>query len=696
MRMNWWLKGSSSLVLGAFAATVFYVGARAQISPGYTPAQATAGKAAYAQNCQSCHGAALDDGEFAPALKGGDFLAHWGGQPVGNLGDYIHDNMPKGSPGSLSEDNYINIMAYILQANAISPAKDNLTAENARQMSLPGHVGGLSVLAPNVKLPPNPTPVANPLDKITPVSEAMLASPPDGDWLSWRRTRDGSGFSPLKQITKANVKGLVPVWSWSLPVGPAEATPLVHDGVMFVAGYRDVIQAFNAANGDLLWQYTRRLPKGVSSSVKKTVAIQGNLLYSGTSDGHLIALDVKTGNVKWDTNLGQEAGVSVGTDSGPIIAKGNVILGSRGGHPFIVAVNAQTGKEAWRFGTIAKDGKEGDSWNGMPYEKRTGGTVWVPGSYDETANLVYFGTAQTYDTGPLAKKIKGGNNDALYMDTTLALNPETGKLAWYFQHMPNDQWDHDWVFERILFNSGGKRLVATAGKEALYDVLDATTGKFAYSFDPGLQNIILSVDPKTGAKKINPETLPGDGKVHFICPSTAGAKNLMPAAYNPGTHVLVTQLTEACADFVPVEPGVRGVLSTGIRQNVRPRLDGDGNYGRLEAFDLPTGKVLWKIRQRASFQSGVLAVDGVVFVGDIDRNFSAYDDATGQKLWNVRLNDASNGTPVTYSANGKQYVAVVTGTGGTHSVDFDNLYPEIKTPPTRTETLEVFALPASQ
>ncbi len=692
--MRSWLKIS----LGLTASTLCLAGiysASAQISPGYSAEQAVAGKTAYAESCQSCHGAALDDGQFAPALKGPDFLAHWGGKPAGELNDFIHDNMPKGMGGSLSDETYINILAYLLQGNAITPHADKLTAENAKQMSLPGHVGGLSVLAPGVKLPPDPNPTANPLDKITPVTEAMLANPVDADWLNWRRTRDGSGYSPLKQINKANVKGLTRVWSWALPVGPAEGTPLVHDGVMFVAGYRDTIQAFNAANGDLLWQYTRRLPKGVNSSVKKAVAILGNMLYSGTSDGHLIALDVKTGNVKWDTDLGQEEGVSVGTDSGPVIAKGNVILGSRGGHPFIAAVNAQTGKEAWRFGTIAKDGKEGDSWNGMPYEKRTGGTVWIPGSYDEGTGLVYFGTAQTYDTGPLAKKIKGGNNDALYMDTTLALNPETGKLVWYFQHLPNDQWDHDWVFERILFNSGGKRLVATAGKQALYDVLDASTGKFAYSFDPGLQNVILSVDPKTGAKKINPETLPGDGKIHFICPSTAGAKNLMPAALNPNTHVLVTQLTEVCADFIPVEPGVRGTLSTGIRQGVRPRPDGDGNYGRLEAFDITTGKSLWKTRQRATFQSGVLSVDGLVFVGDINRYFSAYDESTGQKLWTTRLPDASNGTPVAYSVNGKEYIAIVTGTGGTHSVDFDNLHPEIKPPPARTESVEVFALPGN-
>ena len=670
--------------------------ASAQNSAGYSAPQAVAGKAAYAKSCASCHGDGLDNGPFAPALKGADFLSQWGGNPVSKLMDYVIDQMPKGAPNSLSPADYQNILAYIMQANLIYPSATPLNADSAKLMVLPSRGGkGTAVVAAGIKMPPNPNPAANPLDKITPVTEAMLAAPPAADWLSWRRTRDASGFSPLTQISKSTVKNLAQVWSWTLPVGPAETTPIVHDGVLFVFGYRDIVQAFNAATGDLLWQYTRRLPQGSGPSVKRAIAIYGNRLYTGTSDGHMIALDVKTGNLVWDTNVGVEQGARISIDNGPIIAKGNVIVGTRGGHPVIAALNAETGKEVWRFGTIAKDGKEGDTWNGVPYEKRSGGTVWEPGSYDEAANLVYFGVAQTYDTGPLAKRATGKNNDALYTDATLALNPETGKLVWYFQHVANDQWDLDWAFERILFNSGGKRLVATAGKQGFYDVLEAGTGKYQFSFDPGLQNVILSADPKTGAKKINPETLAGDGKDHFICPATAGAKNFMPASYNPATHVMVTQLTEVCADFVPVAEGERGFLTTGIRQNMRPRPDSDGLYGRLEAFDLTTGKSLWKVRQRASFQTGVLAVNGVVFAGDINRQFSAYDDTNGQKLWSTRLSESSNGNPIAYAVNGKEYIALVTGTGDTHSADFDNLYPEIKNQPTRTETLTVFARPGN-
>jgi alcohol dehydrogenase (cytochrome c) len=688
-----WSKATAGLVGGVFCLAGLDTGAWAQISAGYAAAQAAAGKMAYQTSCASCHGNGLDDGQFAPTLKGADFLSQWGARPVSELLDFITEQMPKGAPNSLSANDYQNIVAYIMQANLIYPTSDPLTPKTAAEMLLPARSGkGTAVVAAGIKMPPDPYPAINPLSNISPVTEAMLASPAQSDWLSWRRTRDASGYSPLTQINKSNIKNLAPIWSWALPVGPAEATPLVHDGVLFVIGYRDVIQAFNAASGDLLWQYTRRLPQGANPSVKKGLAILADRLYSGTSDGHMIALDVKTGNLVWDTDLSQEPGIRVSTDSGPIVAKGNVIIGTRGGHPVIVALNAQTGKEVWRFGTIAKEGKEGDTWNGVPYEKRSGGTVWEPGSYDDRSNLVYFGVAQTYDTGPLAKRAAGKNNDALYTDATLALNPETGKLVWYFQHVPNDQWDHDWAFERILFTAGGRRLVATAGKEGLYDVLEAGTGKYQYSFDPGLQNVILSVDSRTGAKTINSETLAGDGKNHFVCPATAGAKNFMPASYNPATHVMVTQLTEVCADFVPVGEGERGFLSTGIRQNMRPRPDSDGLYGRLEAFDLTTGKSLWKSRQRGSFQTGVLAVNGLVFAGSIDREFAAYDDADGRRLWHVRLSEASNGSPIAYSVNGKEYIALVTGTGDTHSADFDNLYPEIKNQPARTETLWVFSL----
>ena len=381
---------------------------------------------------------------------------------------------------------------------------------------LPPSPGG--PLSSRATLPPAPAKL-NPLDRLTPVTDAQLQNPPAGEWLTWRRTYDDLGFSPLKQIDRANVAGLRVAWTWSLPNGPNENTPLVHDGVIFVHSFGDRVQALDAATGDLLWHYARQLPEGDRPSVKRNLSIYGGTLLVPTSDSHLVALDIKTGRVVWDHEIGDYKQNRV--SGGPLVAKGKVMQGVTGSSPggnYIVALDAATGREAWRFYTIARPGEPGgDSWNGLPLEKRNGGSVWTAGSYDPALNLVYFGVAQTYDTGPLLHPVNqpGITNDALYTDSTVALNPDTGKLVWHFQHMPNDQWDLDWAFERQLIKlpvNGTMRTIAvTAGKEAIYDAVDAATGKYDFSIDLGLQNVVTAIDPKTGAKTINPKVVPGDG-----------------------------------------------------------------------------------------------------------------------------------------------------------------------------------------
>jgi PQQ-dependent dehydrogenase (methanol/ethanol family) len=689
---GWFAAGAAGLVYLGAATT-------AQVSPAYSQSQSDAGKTLYDQQCASCHGSGLDNGEFAPALRGEDFLTRWSGKSVDELVNYVVDNMPPASPGSLGADGSLNVVTYLLDRNGLppSPGNQSMTAELARQMLLPSWSSGTSVLAAGVDLPPNPHPTPNPLDAIRPVTDAMLQSPADGEWLSWRRTLDAQGFSPLAQITKDNVRQLRAAWAWTLPAGPNEATPLEHDGVLFVFGYRDVVQALNAVTGDLLWQYTRRLGDNVRPGVKKSMAIYGDRLFVPTSDAHIVALDVKTGDVVWDTALAERG---YGITGGPIVARGNIIVGTRGPKPFIAALNATTGKEVWRFGTIAKPGEPGgDSWNGVPYEKRSGGTIWTPGSYDAAANLVFFGPAPTYDTGPLRDRIPGGNNDALYTNETLALNPETGQLVWHFAHLPNDQWDQDWAFERqiLTLDEGGTphRVVVTAGKEAIHDVMDAATGHYLFSIDAGIQNIVTAIDPKTGKKTIDPARIPGDGQKKFVCPDTSGGKNFTPSSYNPDTHMLYVPLTEACMDLVPVPKGERGFLSTGVRVNVRPRPDSDGLYGRLQAINLQTRKTVWVTRERTPLMTGTLETrGGLVFGGSFDREFSAYDDTTGKKLWSTRLSDIPNSNPIAYEVNGTEYIAMVVAGGGLHQNDFDNLYPEVRNPPTRSATLWVFALPA--
>ena len=435
-----------------------------------------------------------------------------------------------------------------------------------RAQAPPGGPGG--GLSPYATLPPAPN-RPNPAERLTTVTEAKLNNPPPSDWLTWRRTYDDLGFSPLKQIDRTNVADLRVAWTWSLPPGPNESTPLVHDGVLFVHSFGDRVQAMDAATGDLLWQYSRQLPKDSMPSVKRNLAIYGDRLFVPTSDLHIVALDMKTGKVIWDRAIADPT-QGFRLTGGPLVAQGKVMQGVAGraaGGNYIVGIDAGTGNEAWIFHTIARPGEPGgDSWNGLPLDKRNGGSVWTAGSYDPTLHLAYFGVAQTYDTGPLLHPVNqpGISNDGLYTDSTVALNPDNGKLAWHFQHMPNDQWDLDWAFERQLIrlpvNGAVRQVAVTAGKEAIFDVLDASTGKYVFSIDLGLQNVVTAIDPKTGAKTINPKVVPGDGETKLVCPHAGGAKNWIPSSFNPDSNMLYVPLVESCMDLIPVTDGGRTSL----------------------------------------------------------------------------------------------------------------------------------------
>jgi alcohol dehydrogenase (cytochrome c) len=671
----------------------------------FTSAQAVAGRAAYQQNCANCHGTSVDDGNSAPPLRGAAFLGKYAGKPAADLFTYVSMKMPPGNPGSLDGAEYARIIAYVLQQNGFATGRKEFASEAAALASVtipapPGGRGGRGGgLSAGVKLPPPPEKV-NPLDKITPVTDALLQNPPTGEWLTWRRGFDYQGFSPLKQITKSNVNNLRVAWTWTLSPGANEATPLVHDGVMFLHSPGDKLEALDAATGDLLWQYARLLPPGVNAGNKRNISIYGNKVYMGTSDVHVVALDVKTGRVVWDQPLTEERGFTL--TGGPLVAKGKVMIGTGGrvgGKNYIVALDAETGNLAWRFNTIAQPGEPGgDTWNDHTAEERNGGSVWVAGSYDSALNLAFFGVAQTYDTGLLAKPVRQGvKTDGLYTDCTLAINPDTGKLVWYYQHLPNDQWDLDWVFERQIVrmpvNGVVRPVIMTSGKQATYDVLDAETGKWIYSKDLGLQNIVSSIDPLTGKKNINPQTLSGDGQAHLVCPHADGAKSWLPSSYNPDTKIMYIPLVESCMDLTPVTDGGRGFLSTGVNFTVRPRPDSDGKYGRVEAVNMLTHEVVWTERHRAPVSSGALdTAGGVIFNGSIDRFFRAYDDQTGKLLWETRLSDVPSNAPISYTVNGKQYIAMGVGNGGAQATGFAPLVPEIQNVD-RAPAVWVFQLP---
>jgi len=546
------------------------------------------------------------------------------------------------------------------------------------------------------------------LDRMTPVTEATLAKPADGDWLTWRRTPAATGYSPLTEINRSNVSRLGSAWALTLAPSGNEITPLVHDGVLFVASGNTIL-AVDGATGDELWRYVRLLPAALNNgarSIVKNMAIYGDRLYAPTPDGHIVALDAKTGKVAWDHEvLGEkERGVRMTLNGGPIVAKGKVIMGTTGcssyrGGCFIFGLDADTGAESWRFQTLDQSPVGADSWNGAPVDERYGGSVWTSGSYDPELGLVYFGVGNTYTVSTLLKPHpqKGKSNDGLYTASTLALDPATGKLAWYFQHVSPDVYDLDWVYEQSLFtmpvNGKPEKLVMTGGKIALFDAVNRADGSFAFSRDAGIQTLISKVDPKTGEKTINPAATPELGVTKHFCPHSGGGRNWPATSIDLEHKILFVQMFESCQDYTwrdkTPEEIAKGVND--MQWVLKPNPEAGGKFGRVQAIDLATGKTLWMHRRRAAFASSTMATaGGLMFVGSRDRYFYAYDSQSGKPLWRTRLPASPSATPVTYTAGGHQYVAVVAGNGGPVAWPF--LTPEVANP-TGGTTLMVFRLP---
>jgi alcohol dehydrogenase (cytochrome c) len=596
--------------------------------PGESFAEAAAarGQAAFAQNCASCHGADLSAGPFGPALKGAAFETHWKGQPIGAVQAFMQTRMPPSAPNSLGAQTYGDIAAYILKANGAAPGKADAPVATTAAPTRESNSGR-----------PPPTVPADDhakaaiaarkarLDALSPVTEAALASPPDADWLMWRRTWQAHGFSGLKEIDKANVSGLRPAWSWTLPVSQNETTPLVHDGVMFVAS-GNAVQALDAATGERLWQYVRALPAALNdgrSSRAKSLALYGNKLFVPTADKHLVALDIHTGALVWDHDVVGDKGLTL--SSGPIVAKGKVILGASlnvAGSPggcFILALDAETGREAWRFNTIARPGQPGgDSWNGAPVDERFGAGVWTAGSYDPKLNLIFFGTGNTYDIATLLMPHagKGESNDGLYTDSTLAIDADTGKLVWFYQHMNRDVWDQDWAFEQTLatlpVDGKPREVLFTSGKLGIFDVLDRATGQYLFSKDLGLQNLVVAIDPKTGHKTTNPALEPEPGKVRVVCPSTTGVRAWPATALDYSTPQSRGGVFVALS--IPLGGG-RGLVS-GVQAGDGP----SSAYAEVSSPGSPEpGSFAWRARAESGPQAGVEAEgDYRAAQGDID------------------------------------------------------------------------------
>jgi alcohol dehydrogenase (cytochrome c) len=547
--------------------------------------------------------------------------------------------------------------------------------------------------------------------KLTPVTADMLESPQPGDWLMRRGNYAAWGYSSLTQITAGNVGRLRPAWAWNMEPGYQEEAPLAHDGVVFLANPHNVVQALDGRTGDLLWEYRRELPKwpggyhnDLVDRARGTIALYADMVILTTADAHIAALAAKTGKVVWDTMVADYRQGYTFT-GGPLVAKGKVIAGISGctnpgtsGGCFIVALDAASGKEAWRTRTVAQPGSPCDaSWNGLPGDKRNGGSVWTAGSYDPELNLVFEGTGGPIPHSEIARGT--GDGALLYTDSTLALDVDTGKIVWYRQFLPRDNWNLDHVFEQVLvdINVGNqmRKALVTIGKPGIIWALDRRTGDLLWTRETTYQNVVKQIDPVSGKVTINESLIPKKlEEKYFVCPSFYGGKLWMATAFDPRSKTLFLPLNNMCMDYRAVEQEpLEGEDFGRGRLDFRHAPENAGLVGRVEAVSLDRRETAWTHQRRPYWSSSLLVTaGGVVFGGDTNRRLAALDAANGKVLWELALNSQPGGFPMTYTASGKQYVAIPAGLSLIGNRVVRTLTPELPVP-ARGSTLWVFTLP---
>ena len=538
-----------------------------------------------------------------------------------------------------------------------------------------------------------------------PVTDAMLENPDPADWLSWRRTLDGWGHSPLDQITTDNAHRLQLAWSWGLAAGSQQTTPLVHDGVMYIANPGEIVQALDAVTGELLWEYRRDPPDSAGGAGARpaggrhrNIAIYQDKIYLNSTDAHIVAIDARTGAEVWDTDVG--GGVGYQYSSGSIVADGKVISGLTGcglyrdDTCYIVGLDAGTGGELWRTSTIALPGERGgDTWGDLPVMFRAGSDSWIPGSYDPITRTLFHGTSQAK---PWARAARGTDGDALYTNSTLALDPDTGAMKWYYQHLPGETLDMDEVFERILVDYDDRRSVFSMGKIGVLWELALETGGFRSAKDLGYQTV-ADIDPASGQVTYREGTNPVLGEETFWCPSTSGFKSWRAMSYHPATEAFYIPIILNCETgvFGPVEQREGGGGAGPVRRTNHFHPDSPDQLGEFLAMSMRTGEVLWRHRFRTPINSAALTTGGGLAVaGDWDRHLYVFDAADGEILWQTRMPTSVQGFPISYAAGGKQYLAVPVGTGG---ASWTSQIPQQLTPekqrPVGANAIFVFALP---
>ena len=533
--------------------------------------------------------------------------------------------------------------------------------------------------APTVLSPPLPPPQAAPLPHALqvykPVTTERLKTPDPGDWLMVRRTWDGWGYSPLDQITPANVARLQPAWVVSTGVTNGhEAPPIVNNGVMFVATPGNQVIALDAKTGGLLWRYKRPLAEDVLvlHGTSRGVALYRDKVYFAAAEAVLVALDAKTGREVWTAKV-EDNSKGYYMSVAPLVADGKVQVGASGGEMgvrgFVAAYDAETGQQAWKTFTVPAPGEPGsETWPKGDQWKTGGGSVWVTGAYDPETNLAFWGTG---NGGPWMGDQRPGDN--LYTSSTVALDATTGALKGHFQYDPNDSWDWDEVSPPILvdYQRGGRTVkgLIDVARDGYLWFLERTSGRINFvDGTPFVKNdVIRGVDPKTGRPDVDPARRPGTGKDTEFCPSHWGGKNWPPIAYSPKTRMIYIPANENLCGRITGRPityaagrGFTGATSVLL---VAPGAD---HIGEVQAWNVDTGKRVWTHTFPKSTNWGPMLATGggLVFSGGTqDRLFRAFDAATGTVLWEFPTNSGIVGQPSSFSVDGKQYIAVQSGWG---------------------------------
>jgi alcohol dehydrogenase (cytochrome c) len=656
------------IVLGCVAALTVVSAAQ-----NASRAQVDMGKAAFDRRCQPCHGNEAAGGLGPPLVPfthddksllgivrngGNDMVASTvadiSDAEVAAVGVYLRTLKPKGAAAP--------------QGSPQTP--EAVAAAEAQRAGRPANVASApKVAAGTVTLP------AAAQHKFTPVTTAMLENPSPNDWLNWRRTLDGWGYSPLNQINKQNANRLQMVWSWELNPGNNEATPLIYDGVLYIPNPNGGIQALDAATGDPLWSFkkdieTQPVPLMPTYtwddfSGMRNIAIYGDKIFLATHDAHILGIDARNGKVVWDTTVANYR-QGYRYTSGPIIVKGKVVTGMTGCERFkndvcfITAHDPDTGKELWRTSTVARPGEPGgDTWGNLPLTFRAGSDVWIPGTYDPKTNLTYWSTSQAK---PWARVSRRTDGDVLYTNSVLALNPETGKIVWYHQLIPGETHDEDEVFENVLIDHDGSSSLFKMGKLGILWELDRKNGNFVDAHDLGYQSV-GTIDRTKGQLAYKSDAIP---KLDMPLDWCGNVRNWPATAYHPDTHALyipagrLSCQTSVYSLMDQVEGGGGrwyGEKTVGSYPNPASPVKG----GQFIAMDIKTGKVLWRHETSPSTTSAALTTGGgLAIVGDGDRYLWIHDAATGAVLFRTRLPASPRGFPVTYAVRGRQYIAVPT------------------------------------